>query len=178
MLTQIVEDILDVSRIVSGKLTLTLESVDVAQIVADAVATVSPMAQRRGVRLTSRVAFDTCPVLGDADRLRQVLWNLLSNAVKFTAPGGSVAITAVCAPGGGVEIAVQDTGRGISPAFLPFIFERFRQADSPVTREQGGLGLGLSIARNIVEMHGGTIHAESDGEGLGATFRVHLPAPA
>jgi signal transduction histidine kinase len=114
----------------------------------------------------------------DPDRLRQVLWNLLTNAVKFTPSGGAVRLTVQPSAGGGVEIAVSDTGRGVSPEFLPFIFERFRQADSRAIREHGGLGLGLSIARNIVEMHGGTIHATSEGEGRGATFSVHLPAPS
>ena len=107
-----------------------------------------------------------------------MLWNLLTNAVKFTPPGGGVDGPRCAARDGGVEIAVTDTGRGIAAEFLPFIFERFRQADSRVDREHGGLGLGLSIVRNIVEMHGGTIHAASDGEGKGATFSVRLPAPA
>jgi signal transduction histidine kinase len=105
-----------------------------------------------------------------------VIWNLLANGVKFTPPGGRIDVT-LSPLDGGIEFVVADTGRGISPAFLPFIFERFRQADSRFTREQGGLGLGLSIARNLVEMHGGTIEASSDGDGKGATFRVRLPAP-
>jgi signal transduction histidine kinase len=177
MLTEMVEDILDVSRIVSGKLQLSVERIEIAPLVADAMSTVAPAAERRGIRVASRVDPDAGVITADADRLRQVLWNLLSNAVKFTPSGGTVEVS-VTRLGADVEIAVADTGRGISREFLPFIFERFRQADNPITREQGGLGLGLSIARNIVEMHGGTIHAESDGEGRGATFRVRLSAPA
>jgi signal transduction histidine kinase len=176
MLAQIVEDILDVSRIVSGKLKLTVGLVDVASLIADAIATVAPAAERRGVGLVTRVEPGVDTISADPDRLRQVLWNLLSNAVKFTPAGGTVEVRAATGAGG-IEIEVIDNGRGISSEFLPFIFERFRQADHPFTREQGGLGLGLSIARNIVEMHGGTIHAESDGEGRGATFRVRLPSP-
>jgi signal transduction histidine kinase len=178
MLTQIVEDILDVSRIVSGKLKLTLCTVDVGQIVADAIGTVAPAADRRGVRLSHRIGDGVSAIQADPDRLRQVLWNVLSNAVKFTPAGGAVEVVAEPLAPAGVEIAVIDTGRGIAAEFLPYVFERFRQADGPFTREQGGLGLGLSIARNIVEMHGGTIHAESAGDGRGATVRVRLPAPA
>ena len=175
-LAQIVEDILDVSRIISGKLKLALVPVDVRELVADAVATVAPAAELKGVRLTSQIDPALLTIQADADRLPQVLWNLLTNAVKFTPAGGSVGISATPLPGGGVEIAVTDTGRGITPEFLPFIFERFRQADIRAVREQGGLGLGLSIVRNIVEMHGGTIQATSAGDGQGATFRVRLPS--
>ena len=113
-------------------------------------------------------------VSGDPDRLQQVVWNLLSNAVKFTPRGGSVSVRLARA-GGHAEVEVSDTGRGISPDFLPYVFERFRQADGRITREHGGLGLGLSIARHLVELHGGTITAESAGEGHGATFRFSLP---
>jgi signal transduction histidine kinase len=177
MLSEIVNDILDVSRIVSGKLKLSMQPVDVPALIGDALGTVAPAAERRGVRLASRVGADLAPIKADPDRLRQVLWNLLTNAVKFTAAGGSVEVAVDLWPPAGVEIAVRDSGRGIPPDLLPLIFERFRQADSPLTREHGGLGLGLSIARDIVEMHGGTIDAESDGDGRGATFRVRLPGP-
>jgi signal transduction histidine kinase len=144
---------------------------------ADALATVAVAAERKGVRLASRIDPRVTIVHADKDRVPQILWNLLTNAVKFTATGGSVELTIAPLAGGGVEIAVTDTGRGIAPEFLPFIFERFRQADSGAVREHGGLGLGLSIVRTIVEMHGGTIHATSAGEGQGARFSVRLPGP-
>ena len=176
MLAQIVEDILDVSRIISGKLRLRMQVLDVSQLVSDALATVEPAAERKGVRLGSRIDPAVTTIQADQDRLRQVLWNLLTNAVKFTPASGSVDLTVSALPGG-VEISVVDTGLGIAPDILPFIFERFRQGDSRSVREHGGLGLGLSIARNIVEMHGGTIHAASDGDGKGATFSVRLPVP-
>ncbi|HEY2434892.1 MAG TPA: ATP-binding protein [Vicinamibacterales bacterium] len=178
VLTQLVGDILDVSRIVSGKMKLSVQAVELGPLFADALGTVLPAAERRGIRLTSRVAPDLVTVHADPDRLRQVLWNLLTNAVKFTPAGGRVEVNAARVAPDGVELTVIDTGRGISTDFMPFLFERFRQADGPYSREHGGLGLGLSIARNIVEMHGGTIHAESEGDGRGATFRVRLPDPA
>jgi signal transduction histidine kinase len=178
MLAQIVEDILDVSRIISGKLRLRLQPVDVTQLVADALATVEPAAERKGVRLTSRIDPGVTTIQADEDRLRQVLWNLLANAVKFTPAPGAIDLDVSTLPAGGVEISVVDTGLGIAPEILPFIFERFRQGDSRSVREHGCLGLGLSIARNIVEMHGGTIHAASEGPGKGATFSVRLPAPS
>ena len=177
MLAQIVDDILDVSRIISGKFKLAIDAVDLRQLIADAMSTVTPAAERKGVRLRSSVDAAIETVEADADRLQQVLWNLLTNAVKFTPSGGTVDVTVSPLGGGGVEIAVRDTGRGIPAEFLPHLFERFRQADSRSVREHGGLGLGLSIARSIVEMHGGTIHARSDGEGKGATLVVRLPAP-
>src|SRR5436190_7127437 len=176
-LAQIVEDILDVSRIISGKLKLTMTAVDIRQVLADALATVAVAAERKGVRLASRIDPRVTIVHADKDRVPQILWNLLTNAVKFTATGGSVELTIAPLAGGGVEIAVTDTGRGIAPEFLPFILERFPQADSGAVREHGGLGLGLSIVRTIVEMHGGTIHATSAGEGQGARFSVRLPGP-
>jgi signal transduction histidine kinase len=177
MLAQIVEDILDVSRIISGKLRLRMQAVNVSELVSDALATVEPAAERKGVRLGSRIDPAVTMIQADQDRLRQVLWNLLTNAVKFTPAPGSVDLNVSALPGGGVEISVVDTGLGISPDILPFIFERFRQGDSRSVREHSGLGLGLSIARNIVEMHGGTIHAASHGDGKGATFSVRLPVP-
>jgi PAS domain S-box-containing protein len=177
LLAQIVDEVLDVSRIISGKLRLNIQRTDATQLVTDAIAIVAPAAEAKGIEIHSSIADDALPFQGDPDRLQQVLWNLLTNAVKFTPRGGRLDVNVTTA-GNHIEIAVTDTGRGISPDFLPFIFERFRQADSRFTREHGGLGLGLSIARHIVEMHGGTIQAESKGEGQGATFRVYLPALA
>jgi PAS domain S-box-containing protein len=174
LLAQIVDEVLDVSRIISGKLRLNMQRMDVARLIDDALAIVAPAAEARGIELRSSVTTNLA-LQGDPDRLQQVLWNLLTNAVKFTPTSGRVDVD-VRSSDNAVEIIVTDTGRGIDPAFLPYIFERFRQADSRFTREHGGLGLGLSIARHIVEMHGGTIHAESAGEGRGATFRVRLPA--
>jgi PAS domain S-box-containing protein len=175
MLAQIVDEVLDVSRIVSGKLRLSVQRLDPSRMLADAMAIILPAADAKGIQLRSTIDPDVHAVQADPDRLQQVLWNILTNAVKFTPAGGriDVSITGLASD---VEIVVSDTGRGIDPAFLPHIFERFRQADSRFTREHGGLGLGLSIARNIVEMHGGTIQAESEGQGQGATFRIRLPA--
>jgi signal transduction histidine kinase/ActR/RegA family two-component response regulator len=175
-LAQIVEDVLDISRIVAGKLRLAVEPLQLTGVLEDAVATVLPAAEAKGITVRLDGEPDGAAFIwGDADRLQQVFWNLISNAVKFTASGGSVSVT-IERGGPDVHVAVKDTGRGISPAFLPFIFDRFRQGDPRSAREGGGLGLGLSIARNIVEMHGGTIVAESEGEYRGATFRVTLPA--
>ena len=173
-LTQIVEDVLDVSRIVSGKIRLDVQTVELPLIVHNAVATVQPAADAKGVRLETIVDPLVGPVSGDPDRLQQVVWNLLSNAVKFTPKRGRVQIR-VQRVNSHVEIAVSDTGIGIRPEFLPHVFERFRQGDAGTTRKIGGLGLGLSIVRHIVEMHGGTVTAASEGEGRGSTFRVRLP---
>jgi PAS domain S-box-containing protein len=175
MLAQIVDEVLDVSRIVSGKLRLSVQRLDPASLLTDAIAIVAPAADAKGIQLRSNIDPGVQAVQADPDRLQQVLWNVLTNAVKFTPSGGTIDVS-IAALDAEVEIVVSDTGRGIDPAFLPYIFERFRQADSRFTREYGGLGLGLSIARNIVEMHGGTIHAESEGQGHGSTFRIRLPA--
>ncbi len=173
-LTQIVEDVLDISRIVTGKIRLDVQPVELALVVHNAVATVQPAADAKGIRLQTMIDPRLAPVSGDPDRLQQVAWNLLSNAVKFTPKGGRVQVHAHRV-NSHVEIVVSDTGIGIHRDFLPHVFERFRQADSGVTRKNGGLGLGLSIVRHIVEMHGGTVQAASEGEGRGATFRVRLP---
>jgi CheY-like chemotaxis protein len=173
-LTQIVEDVLDVSRIVTGKIRLDVQTVQLPLVVDNAVATIQPTAEAKGVRVQTIVDPGIPPVAGDPDRLQQVLWNLLSNAVKFTPRGGRVQVR-LQRVNSHVEIAVSDTGAGIRPDFLPFVFERFRQAESPVTRKTGGLGLGLAIVRHLVEMHGGAVDAASEGEGKGATFRVTLP---
>ena len=173
-LARIVEDVLDVSRIISGKTRLNVQRVELAEVVNEAVATVRPTADAKGVRVLTVVEPRHPIVSGDFDRLQQVVWNLLSNAMKFTPSGGRVHVW-LERTNSHVEIIVRDTGRGIRADFLPHIFERFRQADSRLSREYGGLGLGLAISRHIVELHGGTIHATSDGEGKGAMLRVRLP---
>ena len=173
-LAQIVEDVLDISRIVSGKIRLNVQPVDFPNIVANAVDAVSPAADARGVRIETVLDPQAGPVSGDPERLQQVLWNLLSNAVKFTNRDGKVQVR-LQQVNSHVEVSVVDTGMGIAPEFLPHVFERFRQADAGITRERGGLGLGLSIARQLAEMHGGTIVAASDGVGRGSTFTLKLP---
>lgn len=173
-LAQIVEDVLDVSRIVLGKARLKMEPTDVAAVVEDAVATVKPAADAKGLHLKCSLGHGTASVVGDHSRLQQVVWNILSNAVKFTPRGGRIDVR-VTQDNSHVEIVVTDTGIGFPASFRPHVFERFRQAESSTTRLHGGLGLGLAIARHIVEMHGGAINAESPGEGKGATFTVLLP---
>lgn len=188
--TQMIEDLLDVSRIVSGKVCLKLFPVDLVRIVETAVKALSPDAEARGIELVSFCGEGVSLVRGDATRLQQVVSNLLSNAIKFTPPSGRVEIRLwedgePGAAGGpmlsgpssvhSVWIVVSDTGIGISKEFLPFVFDRFRQADSTSTRNYGGLGLGLAIVRHLVELHGGSVWAESPGEGLGSTFGVRLP---
>jgi CheY-like chemotaxis protein/anti-sigma regulatory factor (Ser/Thr protein kinase) len=143
------------------------------EIIEDALDTVRPAIEARELELISDLP-DVLPVWGDPDRLRQVAWNLVSNAVKFTPHGGRVSV-ALSSDASAVELCVSDSGQGISPDFLPFVFERFRQADASTTRAYGGLGLGLSIVRHLVELHGGTVAVESEGEGQGASFRVRLP---
>ena len=176
-LTQIVEDVLDVSRIVSGKIRLDVQAVEIAGVIENAVATVQPAADAKAVRLHSLIDPRIGPVAGDPDRLQQVVWNLLSNAVKFTPKGGRVDVR-LERVNSHVEIVVSDSGIGISKDFLPLVFDRFRQADSGSTRKTGGLGLGLSIVRHLVEMHGGIVHADSAGPDQGATFTVRLPVMA
>jgi PAS domain S-box-containing protein len=173
-LTQIVEDVLDISRIVAGKLRLDVQPVELPLVVHNAVATVQPAADAKGIRVQTIVDPRVGPVSGDPDRLQQVVWNLLSNAVKFTPKKGRVQVH-VERVNSHVEVVVSDTGIGIRADFLPHVFERFRQADAGTTRKVGGLGLGLSIVRHIVEMHGGTVHAASEGEDRGSTFSVRLP---
>jgi signal transduction histidine kinase len=172
--TQLIEDLLDVSRIVTGKMRIEPRAVAPAAVIAAAIETVRPAADARGVRLEAHADPEAGPVAGDPDRLQQVVWNLLSNAIKFTPRGGRVEIRLGLAEGQ-VRLQVEDTGRGISAEFLPHLFEHFRQAEGPTARTFGGLGLGLAIVRHIVELHGGTVRAESPGEGRGATFTVELP---
>jgi signal transduction histidine kinase/ActR/RegA family two-component response regulator len=171
---QLINDILDVSRIISGKLRLEVLPVELDQLIRGAVESLRPAADARGVGVRMLMDWSAGPVAGDAERLQQVVWNLLSNAIKFTPEGGQVEVR-MERVNSHVEIAVSDTGRGVSPEFLPHVFERFRQADSSTTRQHGGLGLGLAIVRHLVELHGGTVRAESPGEDRGATFTVRLP---
>jgi PAS domain S-box-containing protein len=173
-LTQIVEDVLDISRIVTGKTSLEVQPLDPEKLLRDAIATVMPAIEAKGIRLQTRMDAHVGRVSADPDRLQQVMWNLLSNAVKFTPAGGRVVVSLERVDSQ-VEITVADNGIGISPDFLPHIFERFRQAESGPSRRHGGLGLGLSIARHLIEMHGGSLVAASEGERKGSTFRVRLP---
>jgi signal transduction histidine kinase/ActR/RegA family two-component response regulator len=174
---RMVEDLLDMSRILSGKLAMELRRTDLSGVIDAAIAAVRPAADAKGVRLQAAIS-PTRPVYGDAGRLQQVLWNLLTNAIKFTPANGMVTVFAREISREGtrsVELSVSDTGQGIDPRFLPFVFDRFRQADASTTRRHGGLGLGLSIVKSLVELHQGSIEARSAGEGQGSTFLVCLP---
>jgi signal transduction histidine kinase/CheY-like chemotaxis protein len=173
-LGQLIEDLLDVSRIVTGKLRLRTRPVRLPSVVRAATEAVEPAAVAKGVILEARIEPDPPAVLGDPDRLQQVLWNLVSNGIKFTPRGGRVTVS-VAGRSAEVVITVADTGVGIKREFLPHVFERFRQAESSTSRTYGGLGLGLAIVRHLVELHGGTVSVQSDGEGRGATFSVRLP---
>jgi len=172
---QLIEDILDVSRIISGKLRLASQSVDLNAVVRAAVDTIKPAVEARRIRLETTLNAPAVTVRGDPSRLQQVIWNLLSNAVKFSPEGGLVQVGLELADPHHVEVSVVDAGHGIPEAFLPHVFEPFRQADASTTRRYGGLGLGLSIVKQLVELHGGTIEAVSEGEGKGATLRLRLP---
>jgi signal transduction histidine kinase len=171
---QLIDDLLDVSRIISGKLHLEPQPLEVAPAIQAAIDVVQPAASAKGIDLEMSIDRGPGRVSADPDRLQQVLWNLLHNAVKFTPAGGSVQIS-VERIDSSVRIAVRDTGQGIEPEFLPNVFDRFRQADSSTTRLHGGLGLGLGIVRSLVELHGGSVAATSDGTGRGSTFTVTLP---
>lgn len=172
--TQLIEDLLDVSRIISGKMRLEIRTVDLPRVVADAIEAVRPAATAKGVTITETIDPLASPMLGDGDRLQQIVWNLLSNAVKFTPKGGRVHVV-VRKRDSLLELIVADNGAGIDAAFLPFVFERFRQADATTSRKHMGLGLGLAIVRHLVELHGGQVQVESEGAGHGATFTVCLP---
>jgi PAS domain S-box-containing protein len=171
---QLISDLLDVSRIISGKLRLDLRTVELPSVIEAAVEATRPAAEAKAVRLTTALDPRAGPINGDADRLQQVVWNLLTNAIKFTDAGGEIEVR-LGSVDSRVEITVRDTGMGIDPEFLPHIFDRFRQADPATNRVHGGMGLGLSIVRQLVELHGGTVRAESEGVGKGATFVVSLP---
>jgi signal transduction histidine kinase len=171
---QIVGDVLDMSRIITGRMQLAVETLDLGGIIAGAVETVRPGAEAKNLSIVIDADPEIPPIHGDSARLQQILWNLLSNAVKFTPPGGRITVSARRG-GMGVLISVADTGAGLDPDFLPYAFDRFRQEDQSFTRTQGGLGLGLAIVKHLVELHGGHVTAFSDGPNTGATFVVELP---
>lgn len=171
---QLVADLLDVSRIISGKLRLDVRTVDLLNIVNAAIDSIRPAIDAKGIRLQTILDPGAGPISGDADRLQQIVWNLLTNAVKFTPKGGRIQVR-VQRVDSHVEIVVSDSGVGISKDFLPYVFDRFRQADASTTRIHGGLGLGLSIVHQLVDLHGGSVSVQSEGEGKGATFTISLP---
>jgi CheY-like chemotaxis protein len=172
--SQIIADLLDMSSIIAGKLRLEREPVVLDELVRSAVETAMPMARARQIHVEAHVGPEATEFEGDPNRLQQVMWNLLSNAIKFTPPGGRIDVT-LATTGDAAEIAVVDTGSGIEPEFLPHVFDRFRQADPSISRRHGGLGLGLSIVRSLVEMHGGSVDVSSEGAGFGTRFAVRLP---
>ena len=171
---QLVEDLLDVSRVITGKLRLDIKLIDLISVIENAIEAIKPAAAAKIIKIETAFESNDSEIYADASRLQQIVWNLLSNAVKFTSPGGEIRINLrkieSC-----IEIKITDTGQGIEPEFLPFVFDRFRQADGATTRLHSGLGLGLSIVKHLVEMHGGNVSAESAGAGQGATFTVKLP---
>ncbi|MDT5158028.1 MAG: hypothetical protein QOH51_2385 [Acidobacteriota bacterium] len=171
---KLIDDLLDISRIITGKLRLDVRAVELAPLIEAVVEGVRPAANARSIHLRTALDSLTSPIKGDPDRLQQIIWNLLINAIKFTPKGGRVEVRLERIRSH-IEINVKDTGQGIAPELLPHVFERFRQSDSSSTRRHGGLGLGLAIVRQLVELHGGTVEAESPGEGEGTTFRVILP---
>ncbi len=174
---QIIEDLLDMSRIISGKVRLEVQQVDLLQLIRSAVESVNPMATARQVALSTTLDPEAGAIRGDPARIQQVLWNLLTNAIKFTPKGGTVEVLLEQVESK-VAIRVRDSGEGITPEFLPNVFDRFRQADASTTRQHGGLGLGLAIVKNLVELHGGGVTAESGGRNRGATFTVRFPLSA
>ena len=171
---QIIEDLLDMSRILSGKIRLNIGQVDLAVILNDAIDTVRAAAEAKGVRLQAIFDPSAGPISGDADRLRQVFWNLLNNAIKFTPKGGQARVLLERVKSQ-IEVSVIDTGEGIAPEFLPYVFDRFQQGDASTTRRHRGLGLGLAIVKQLVELHGGTVRVKSEGVDKGTNFTVHLP---
>jgi len=172
---QLIADVLDVSRMITGRLSLNLEPVVVTRVLLDAVNTVRPAADAKGIDLHVAPTVEAPIINADAERLQQVFWNLLSNAVKFTPRGGRIDVALAPSDRSFLDVTIADTGIGLSPEFLPFAFERFRQADQSFTRTQAGLGLGLAIVKHLVEMHGGQVSVASGGVGQGATFQVRLP---
>jgi signal transduction histidine kinase len=174
--TRLIEDLLHVSGIMAGKMRLVMRSVDVGEVVKAAIDGIAPAVQAKSIDLEISIAPDAGCINGDPERLQQAVWNLLSNAVKFTPAGGRGSVTVVKLEDH-LEVVGSDTGTGIPQDFVPYMFERFRQADASPSRRHGGLGLGLAIVRSLVEMHGGTVSAHSDGPNLGARFTVRLAAP-
>ena len=173
---QLIDDLLDMSRIISGKVRLDVKPLDLIDVATAAVATVRPTAEAKEIALVAQIDERHCPISGDVNRLQQVMWNLLTNAIKFTPRGGRVTLAVDCPRGAQtVQIVVSDSGQGITPDFLPHVFDRFRQADASTTRRHGGLGIGLAIVKHLVEMHGGAVTAASEGAGKGATFTIALP---
>jgi PAS domain S-box-containing protein len=174
--TQIINDLLDMSRIMTGKVHLNVRAFSLQRVIAAALEAIRPAAEAKGVHLETALDADSDRIRGDPNRVQQIMWNLLTNAVKFTPAGGRVHVRARRVDSQ-VEISIEDTGVGIAGQFLPFVFDRFRQADASTTRIYGGLGLGLSIVKSLVELHGGSVRARSGGEGLGSTFVVTMPLP-
>src|SRR6476659_9717894 len=174
---RLIDELLDISRIMTGKLCLDLRAVKLAPLIQAVVDDVRPAADARSITLKVAFNSDIGPIFGDANRLQQIVWNLLTNAIKFTPKGGDIQVRLERLESH-IVITVNDSGQGIVPELLPHVFERFRQADSSNTRSNGGLGLGLSIVRQLVELHGGTVAAESSGRNAGTTFRVMLPLPS
>jgi signal transduction histidine kinase/ActR/RegA family two-component response regulator len=172
---KLIEDMLDMARIVSGKLRLHVAPIDLSTVTRAAMDVILPAADAKGVKVHARLDGAPHAITADADRVQQIAWNLLSNAVKFTPPGGSIEV-AVDETSEGVRLVVKDTGEGITADFLPYVFERFRQADASASRTEGGLGLGLALVHDLVHLHGGRIHVASAGKGAGATFTVIFPA--
>jgi CheY-like chemotaxis protein len=177
MQSQLIDDLMDTARIVRGKLKLEVQPVNLAPLIEKTMDVVRPAADAKGIALDAILDREADQITGDPDRLQQVVWNLLSNAVKFTNEGGRVEVR-LGRVDPYIQISVRDTGCGISPEFMPYLFERYRQADASAARRKGGLGLGLSLVRQLVEMHGGGVAAESDGEEKGATFIIKLPVRA
>ncbi len=174
---RLIDDLLDLSRITTGKMRLDVRRVDMPGVLSGALDAVRPAADAKGIRIRTTIDPDVGLVTGDPARLQQVVWNLLMNAVKFTPRGGDVNLQ-LQRVNAHVQIVISDTGQGIAPAMLPHVFERFRQADSSSTRAHGGLGLGLALVKHLVQLHGGTVVAHSDGDGRGATFTVTVPIAA
>ena len=172
---RMIDDLLDTARIVAGKLRLQMQLVDLADVATAALDVLAPLAEAKRITLAKDLGEGLDPVLGDPDRLQQIVWNLLANAVKFTEPDGRIEVRLEQLPGR-ARVTVKDSGKGISPEFLPYIFERFRQADASSSRREGGLGLGLALVRELVELHGGSVSADSRGLGSGSAFVVEVPS--